>query len=436
MNSVARIPANEHGINPREIDKRARSILKALTRAGYEAYLVGGSVRDLMLGFHPKDFDIATSATPEQVKQVLPSTRIIGRRFRLAHVHFGRDYYEVATFRAPHDKTGGGKTGEHGRIIHDNVYGTVVEDAYRRDFSINAFFYDLQTGEVLDFVGAKEDLQKRQLRMIGDPVVRYREDPVRMLRAIRFAAKLDLSIEPASEVPIHHFGFLLDNIAPARLFDEALKIFHGGKAIKTLQLLRQYKLLQRLFPAAERGLQEEEKQLAEKPDEGSFHKLVYAALQNTDRRIRKNLPVTPAFLFAVMLWKQVCEAAKEYQEQGNPALQSMHLAASDAFSEQVKYLSVPRRFSNMTREIWTLQGLFNFKNQRRVLNFLEHRRFRAAYDFMCLRAASGETTSDNCDWWTLVQEVDMDEKIRMCQRAAPGKHKNKKRTRQKRRISE
>ncbi|HIP94342.1 MAG TPA: polynucleotide adenylyltransferase PcnB [Leucothrix sp.] len=433
MNSATRIPASEHGINPREIDKKARSILEALTKAGYEAYLVGGGVRDLMLGFHPKDFDIATSATPEQVKQVLPSTRIIGRRFRLAHVHFGREYFEVATFRAPHDKTGRGQTGEHGRIIHDNVYGTVVEDAYRRDFSINAFFYDLKTGDVLDFVGAMADLKIKQLRIIGDPVVRYREDPVRMLRAIRFAAKLDLSIEPASEVPIHHFASLLDNIAPARLFDETLKIFHGGKAIKTLELLREFNLFKCLFPAAERGLQED---AVENGGDGSFQKLVYAALRNTDNRIRKDLPVTPAFLFAVMLWKRVREDANSYQQKGNPALQSVHLAASDAFYEQIKCLSVPRRFSNMTREIWTLQGLFKFKNQRRVLNFLNQRRFRAAYDFMCLRAESGETNFDDCEWWTLVQEVDMDEKIAMCQRAALGKHNNKKRkARQKRRIS-
>lgn len=432
MKSATRIPVSEHGINPREIDKKARSILKALTKAGYEAYLVGGGVRDLMLGYYPKDFDIATSATPEQVKLVLPSTRIIGRRFRLAHVHFGREYFEVATFRAPHDKTGRGKTSEQGQIIHDNVYGTVVEDAFRRDFSINAFFYDLETGDVLDFVGAMADLKIKQLRIIGDPEVRYREDPVRMLRAIRFAAKLDLTIEPASEAPIRHLTSLLDNIAPARLFDESLKIFHGGKAIKTLELLRDYDLFKHLFPAAERGLQED---AVENGGDGSFRKLVYAALKNTDNRIRRDLPVTPAFLFAVMLWKRVREDTMVYQQEGNPALQSVHLAASDAFSEQVKCLSVPRRFSNMTREIWTLQGLFKFKNQRRVLNFLDQRRFRAAYDFMCLRAKSGETSFDDCEWWTLIQEVDMDEKITMCQKAVPRKAKKRK-ARQKRRISE
>jgi len=408
MTQAIRIPSTEHGINPREIDKKARSILTSLTKAGYEAYLVGGGVRDLLLGHHPKDFDIATSATPEQVKEVLPSTRIIGRRFRLAHVHFGREYFEVATFRAPHDDSDKGKVGDHGRIINDNVYGTVIEDAYRRDFSVNALFYDLETGDVLDFVGGMDDLKKLQLRMIGDPVVRYREDPVRMIRAIRFAAKLNLTIEPASEAPIHELSVLLGNIAPARLFDETLKLFHGGMAVKTLELLRHYHLLEHLFPRTEQSLSEDD-------ENGSYTNLVYAALNNTDKRIRAGKPVTPAFLFAVMLWKQVRDGSVMYRELGNPALQSVHLAATDAFAEQVKCISVPRRFSNMTREIWTMQGRFQFKNTRRVMGFLEHRRFRAAYDFMCLRAKAGEIPFDDCEWWTLIQEVDEQEKIAMCQ---------------------
>ncbi len=423
MSSATRIPASEHGINPREIDKKARSILTSLTDAGFEAYLVGGGVRDLLLGYHPKDFDIATSATPEQVKQVLPSTRIIGRRFRLAHVHFGREYFEVATFRAPHDDSDKGQVGQHGRIIHDNVYGTIIEDAYRRDFSINALFYDLQKAEVLDFVGAMDDLKKRQLRMIGDPVVRYREDPVRMLRAVRFAAKLDLTIEPASEAPIQELSSLLGNIAPARLFDEVLKLFHSGQAVKTLEYLRKYHLLRYLFPQAEESLEED---TGADGLQGAYTKLVFSALRNTDKRIRAEMPVTPAFLFAVMLWKRVNEGFRMYVELGNPTLQSMHLAASDAFAEQVRCISVPRRFSNMTREIWVLQGLFSFKNERRVFRFLEHKRFRAAYDFMCLRAHSGELPIEECEWWTLIQEVDEAEKKSMCHASTPAKHAKKK----------
>lgn len=412
MTQPLRVPASEHGINPREIDKKARSILQALTAAGYEAYLVGGAVRDLLLGMHPKDFDIATSATPEQVKQVLPSTRIIGRRFRLAHVHFGRHYYEVATFRAPHDESGKGQTTQDGRIIHDNVFGSLEEDAIRRDFTINALFYDLESAEVIDFTGGVDDLNHRVLRMIGDPVVRYREDPVRMIRAIRFAVKLGLEIEPASDAPIREFSHLLANIAPARLFEEVLKLFHSGHAVRVLEKLRDYDLFQLLFPVAEESLQKDR-------PEGSYTKLVQAALRNTDKRIRSGLPVTPAFLFAVLLWKRVREGAEMYRELGNPALQSMYLAITDVFAEQVKTISVPRRFSNMTREIWVLQGRFNFKNQRRVFSLLEHKRFRAAYDFMCLRAHAGEIPVEECEWWTLIQEVDDADKVLMCQQAAP-----------------
>lgn len=412
MSSATRIPAIEHGINPREIDKKARTILNSLTSAGYEAYLVGGGVRDLLLGILPKDFDIATNATPEQIKQVLPSTRIIGRRFRLAHVHFGREYFEVATFRAPHDDSEKGQVGQHGRIIHDNVFGNLEEDAYRRDFTVNALFYDLQRAEIVDFVGGVSDLEKRQLRMIGDPEVRYREDPVRMLRAIRFATKLGLTIEANTESPIKELSSLLGNIAPARLFDETLKLFHSGQAVKTLEALRGYKLFQYLFPEAENSLIED---IDNDGNEGSYTQLVYAALENTDRRIRADMPVTPAFLFAVMLWKRAREGSKMYKELGSPALQAMHSAASDAFSEQVKCISVPRRFSNMTREIWALQGLFSFKNERRVLRLLEHKRFRASYDFMCLRAQCGELPTTECEWWTLIQEVDLKEKKAMCQ---------------------
>ena len=420
MSNATKIPAAEHGINPREIDKKARSILKTLTDAGHEAYLVGGGVRDLLLGKHPKDFDIATSATPEQVKKALPSTRIIGRRFRLAHVHFGREYFEVATFRAPHDDSEDGRVGQDGRITHDNVYGTLEEDAYRRDFTINALFYDLNTAEIIDFVDGMKDLKQRQLRMIGDPTKRYREDPVRMLRAIRFSAKLDLKIEAATEKPIYKLSELLGNIAPARLFEEALKLFHSGSALIVLEQLRQYHLLEYLFSQTEDTLQQDS------PD-GIYTQLIYAALANTDKRIKSGKTVNPAFLFAVFLWRQVQEGAEMYRELGNPALQSVHLAASDAFSVQVKSLSVPRRFSNMAREIWTMQGRFDFKLQRRVFSFLEHKRFRAAYDFMCLRAQAGEPLEEDCKWWTLIQEVDEDEKIAMCQVAKPRKYNKKNR---------
>jgi len=409
MKGVVRIPFSEHGITERQICKKARTILKALTNAGYEAYLVGGAVRDLLLNKQPKDFDIATNAHPEQIKEVLPSTRIIGRRFRLAHVHFGRDYLEVATFRAPHDESDKGQVSNDGRIIHDNVYGTVAEDAVRRDFTINALFYDLESGDVLDFVDGMGDVKKKQLRLIGDPETRYREDPVRMLRGIRFMAKLDFTLEAETEAPICEVSELLSQIAPARLFDETLKLFHGGKAVVTLALLRKHALFSCLFPLAEQSFEDDET--------GMFANLVVAALRNTDKRIRSGKPVTPAFLFAVMLWHQVQEGSKVYRDSGNPELQSVHLAASDAFGSQVKSIAVPRRFSNVTREIWIMQGRFQFKACRRSLNFINNKRFRAAYDFMCLRAASGEQLEDDSEWWTLIQEVDADEQLAMCNSA-------------------
>jgi poly(A) polymerase len=409
MTDVVRIPFSEHGINERQICKKARTILHALTKAGYEAYLVGGAVRDLLLGKQPKDFDIATNAHPEQIKKVLPSTRIIGRRFRLAHVHFGREFLEVATFRAPHDKSDKGKVSQDGRIIHDNVYGTVVEDALRRDFTINALFYELGTGDVLDFVNGMDDIEQRQLRLIGDPEMRYREDPVRMLRAIRFMAKLDFTLTPTTQEPICGLANLLLTIAPARLFDETLKLFHSGQALLTFDLLRDYDLFPCLFPLTEQSLDED--------DSGLFFNLVRVALTNTDKRICARKPVTPAFLFAVMLWAQVQKGEKMYLELGNPDLQSMHLAASDVLGHQVKSTAIPRRFSNVSREIWTMQGRFQFTACRRSINFINNKRFRAAYDFMCLRASSGEPLEEECQWWTLFQELDSEDQLAMCNAA-------------------
>ncbi len=415
MTNMVRIPFSEHGINERQICKKARIILTTLTKAGHEAYLVGGAVRDLLLGKQPKDFDIATSAHPEQIKKILPSTRIIGRRFRLAHVHFGREFLEVATFRAPHDASDKGLTANDGRITHDNVYGTVEEDAVRRDFTINALFYELSTGDVLDFVDGMRDIEQGQLRLIGDPERRYREDPVRMLRAIRFMAKLDFSLEANAKAPICELSHLLSTIAPARLFDESLKLFHSGQAALTFELLREYCLFACLFPLAEQSLEEDESDL--------FFNLVMAALNNTDKRIRAGKTINPAFLFAVMLWHQVKKGEKVYQEMGNPDLQSIHMAASEVLGYQVKSTAIPRRFSNVTREIWTMQGRFQFKACRRALSFIDNKRFRAAYDFMCLRATSGEPLQDDCEWWTLFQNLSSEDQLAMCNTASSPQRK-------------
>jgi len=420
------LSASKLGISTKSINSKALTILNALNDAGYEAYLVGGCVRDLLLDAEPKDFDIATSAHPEQIKAVLPSTRIIGKRFRLAHVHFGREYYEVATFRAPHDNSDRGQVGQDGRILHDNVYGTIEEDAIRRDFAINALFYNVHTDEVLDFAGGMEDLEKRQLRMIGDPVARYREDPVRMLRAMRFSAKLGLSIETESEKPIRELAPLLENIAPARLFDEALKMFHSGQGQAVLGLLREYRLFQSLFPATEVALKTDES--------GHFLALIHSALKNTDSRINDGMSVTPAFLFAVMLWLPMRRGEAAYREQSYPDPQGMQLSANDVLSDQVRYTAVPRRFSNVTREIWLLQSRFSQKNCRRARLFVENRRFRAAFDFLCLRAVAEQDAALQADaeWWEEFQKATEDRQVEMSS-AIP--HVKKKRRRNKRRKS-
>jgi len=422
------LSASQLGISNTSINSKALSILSALNAAGYDAYLVGGCVRDLLLGVEPKDFDIATNAHPEQIKAVLPSTRIIGRRFRLAHVHFGREYYEVATFRAPHNDSDHGQVAQDGRIIHDNVYGTIEEDAARRDFAINALFYDVQHDEILDFVGGMEDLEKRQLRLIGDPETRYREDPVRMLRAIRFAGKLGLSIEKESEAPIQELAPLLKNIAPARLFDESLKLFHCGQARPLLKLLRDYGLFECLFPITERALQ--------KDRSGHFLALINNSLQNTDIRINDGMSVTPAFLFAVMLWLPMQQAEAAYREQSYPDPQCTQLAISDVLSDQVRFTAVPRRFSNVTREIWLLQSRFRQKNFRRATQFLENRRFRAAFDFLCLRSVAEQDIAlqEDALWWENFQKVDAEQQLEMC-KAVPHVKKKRRRSNNKRRGS-
>jgi len=420
------LSASKLGISSASINSQALSIVKALTKAKYEAYLVGGCVRDLLLGVEPKDFDIATNATPEQIKSVLPSTRIIGRRFRLAHVHFGREYYEVDTFRAPHDDSDKGQVGQEGRIIHDNVYGTIEEDAVRRDFAINALFYDVKNDKILDFVGGMEDLEKRQLRLIGDPETRYREDPVRMLRAIRFAGKLGLTIEADSEAPIRGLASLLTNIAPARLFDESLKLFHSGKAVQVLELLREYGLFQCLFPATEAALR--------KDKDGHFTALIHDSLNNTDTRINAGMSVTPAFLYAVMLWKPMRKIEATYREDSYPELQAMQLASNDVMARQVKSTAVPRRFSNVTREIWLQQSRFTQKNHRRAMSFLDNRRFRAAFDFLCLRSVAEQNAELQADaeWWEAFQKVDAEAQLEMC-KSAPNVKKKRRRSNSKRR---
>lgn len=413
-----RIPASKHQIEQEQICERADAIIRKLQKAGFEAYLVGGCVRDLLLGLTPKDFDIATSAHPEQVRKIFSSARLIGRRFRLAHIYYGRDYIEVATFRAPHDESPQGQVNEHGRILHDNVYGSLEEDVWRRDFTINALFYDPVSGEVLDYVGGMQDLAKRRLHLIGDAEQRYREDPVRMLRALRFAAKLDFELDGPTGELIYSMGYLLHGVASARLFDELLKLLHSGQGWKTFLLLEQYQLLSTILPVTTTSLAQD--------TEGIYRKLLQTALTNTDSRLAEGKSVMPAFLFAVLLWERVHGLTVQAQLKGHPELQALHIAATDVLRDQVKITAIPRRFSNVTREIWGLQARFRHRDLRRANILFNNPRFRAAYDFLCLRANAGESiVADDCEWWTDFQTASPEDRPNLCKNS--GKKRRTKR---------
>ncbi len=365
-----------------------------MQEAGYEAYIVGGSVRDLLLGKIPKDFDVATSATPEQVKVVFPRCHLIGRRFRLAHVRLGGVLVEVATFRGEAGPSVGDRVHADGRILRDNVFGSLAEDARRRDFTINALFMDPVTGDITDFVGGYRDLQERRLRLIGDPVERYREDPVRLLRAARFVAKLGVEPEPDTATPIPELAPLLANIPPARLFEEVCKLFLTGHAARTLEALQRFQLTVPLFPVLpQRGMQ------------GRAHTgvVLREALLNTDRRVQASQPVTPAFLFAALLWQPVLERATAYQEQGEQEFASLERAATEVLALQTERTAIPRRFSAVTRQIWVMQPRFNRTRGRRAMRLLSQPRFRAAYDFLLLRAIEDPSLQTTAEFWTEAQ---------------------------------
>lgn len=406
------IPRAEHGISRKQISQAALRVLYGLKDAGYQAYLVGGGIRDLLLGREPKDFDVTTDARPEEVRRIFRNSRLIGRRFILVHVHFQGEIIEVATFRgsgaspALDDETP--EEGEDqrelmvqdesGRLLADNVYGNMEEDAFRRDFSVNALYYNIADFSLVDYVGGLEDLRAGRLRVIGDPASRYREDPVRMLRAVRFAAKLGFRMSPETEAPLRELGHLLRDVPPARLFDETLKLFLSGHAVESYELLRHYDLFQHLFPATEAALAQEVQHFP--------LVLLMQALSNTDERVQMGKAVTPAFLFAALLWEPVRLRAAELQAAGlqdGPALQQ---AATEVVQEQIGRVAIPKRFSVPMREIWELQPRFSRRGGRRPFALLAHPRFRAAYDFLLLRAASGEADEALAQWWTAFQEAD------------------------------
>jgi poly(A) polymerase len=389
---------SEHSISRSQVSENALKVLYRLKKAGFEAYLVGGCVRDLLLGREPKDFDVVTDARPDQIKKVFRNCRLVGRRFRLAHVQFGRDIIEVATFRGSVEENSEHRfLNEEGRLLRDNQYGNIEEDVWRRDFTVNSLYYNIKDFSVIDYVGGMEDHLSGTLRLIGDPETRFREDPVRMLRAVRFAVKLGFNLHPDSEKPIAGLADLLNNIPPARLFDETLKLFLSGYALQTFEMLRHYDLFRELFPIVEDSLAEEE--------EGFPKLFLIKALENSDARISDGKTVTAYFLFAAFLWNPVKAEARRQIQQGVNETIAYQNASSEIINHQLKSTAFPKRITLAMREVWTLQPRFSRREGNRPFRLLSHPRFRAAYDFLLLRIqAEGEDPALGV-WWTEFQEV-------------------------------
>jgi len=418
------IHTKDHKISQSDISPLALDVLAKLREAGYESQLVGGCVRDLMLGLQPKDFDVTTNASPEQIKGVFNKARLGGRRFRLAHVRRGREIIEVSTYRA--DPLGGQLDdddkvyqSDQGRLLSDNVYGTQEQDAIRRDFTINALYYDASNETVIDFVDGVEALRVGELRMIGDPDTRYREDPVRMLRAVRIAAKIDFTIEARSTEPIFRLGTLLGHVPPARLYDEVLKLFHHGAAMETFEQLRRFNLFQYLFPVVDRYL--------EGPEKAKTRKLLEWVFNNTDARVRSGKPVIAAFLFSVLLWLPLVKRQRDLLERGNKLPEAFQIAKDELVSNQSHYISMPRRMTAQMQDIWMMQPRLEIINGRQVRRLLQHRKFRAAYDFLLLRCEIGEVDKKLCEWWTQIQEVDSGEQEEMIRLAGKNPKSGRKR---------
>jgi poly(A) polymerase len=387
--------ASQHPVRAAQLSHAARTVIRNLQGGGFKAFVVGGAVRDLLLGIEPKDFDVATNATPEEVKPLFRRAFIIGRRFRLVHVHIGSEVVEVSTFRAA--QTGEDATDEHGRLISDNVYGSQAEDALRRDFTINALYFDPADDTIWDYVGGVPDIRARRLKLIGPPVTRYREDPVRMLRAVRLAAKLGVAIEPKTAEPISRLASLMSNVPPARLFDEMQKLLLSGHAVETLKSLRAHGLSHGLLPLLDVILEQPLGQ-----------KFIDAALVGTDARVREDKGVSPAFLFATLLWHEVLVTWNAAKARGERALPALFDAMDKVLEAQAARIAIPRRFEATIKEIWALQPRFEQRAGSRPFRLLEHPRFRAAYDFLVLRGQSGEAAAELIDWWTRFQDASPD----------------------------
>lgn len=429
----------DHGITPELISHDALQVVRTLRNAGFESYLVGGCVRDLLLGHPPKDFDVSTSAHPGEVHDLFRRSRIVGRRFQIVHVRSGREIIEVSTFRGHHSPgfdsdpdTGEGTDAEEepversrqesavcatsGMLLRDNVFGTVEEDALRRDFTVNGLYYDPDANAVLDFSTGVEDLGARLLRVVGDPAQRFQEDPVRMIRAIRFAAKLDFVIDPFAVAAIARCRHLIEGVAAARMFDEILKLLLTGKGEKTFGLLEHHRIFELLFPATADAIRRVPMQ----------RNLVTGALRNSDDRIARDRPVTPAFLFAALLWPPMVRRMQLLEGKGETAVTALHDASSDVITAQVRLITIPRRFATPMREIWDLQH--RLESRRSPLRLVSHPRFRAAYDFLLLREQAGEDLGGAGEWWTR-QQAGEEPPLPRSPEAAPARKRRRRRPR-------
>ncbi|AAP95534.1 polynucleotide adenylyltransferase PcnB [[Haemophilus] ducreyi] len=409
------VSANHYQIYPKDFPKNALAIVEKLDKAGYEAYLVGGCIRDLLLGHKAKDVDIATNAKPEEIQKIFGrQCRLIGRRFRLAHIVFGREIYEVATFRADHSITASdkiSKISDQGMLLRDNVYGSLSDDAERRDFTVNALYYDPKRQLIFDFFDGINDLKHAKLRLIGNPVTRYQEDPVRMLRAVRFMAKLDMFLDKPSDAPIYELASLLKNIPAARLFDESLKLLQSGQGFKTYQLMRQYGLFEQLFPVLTPFFTAQ--------NDSQVERMLNKALTATDERIRDRLHVNPAFLFAALLWYPLREKMDVLKNEGGlNNYDAMMLAANDILAESCKAIALHRRHTAVIREIWALQFQFVKRTGKRPLQTLEHVKFRAAFDLLVMRAEiEGGDLVELSAWWHEFQFSNDHQRVEMLKTA-------------------
>ena len=412
------VPKSEHGIDPSLVDERAVKVVSTLADAGFEAYIVGGAVRDLLVGLRPKDFDVATNATPEQVKGLFRRAFIIGRRFRIVHVVFGRgrqdrglsEVIEVSTFRAMVEAaaadqvSGNEKTSKselagrshvvdaEGRVLRDNVWGPQIDDAARRDFTINAMYYDPVREIVVDYHGGIKDVKKKLLRMIGDPAARYREDPVRIIRVVRFAAKLGFEIEPKTRAPIKEMVALLDNVPASRTFDEMIKLLQTGHALASIEELKKQGLHRGVFPVIDVVLDE-----AQRHD--GREKFVKLALADTDRRVGEGKPVAPSFMLACMLWHDVLSGWSKLKAQGEPSFPALQQAVDTVFDARIGDISGRGKLAADMREIWLMQPRFERRTGSSVMTLVEQPRFRAGFDFLRLRGDAGEVEGELANWW-------------------------------------